>query len=394
MLRQCKFGRLGADNPQHTVVFVLVSDPVTQGFVSNLAHPGGNITGFSAFEPSTAGKWLDLLKQASPGIVRVAVIFNPDTSPQSALEGAHDRVVERLRVNIVSMPEQENAKRLRLWTWRSLVGRGLLPIIAPRRHTRNVHAARDEDEQPMFDRGAVRHDAKAANSEFLTLEHIFLDRDLPYQTQLVPLAAILAELGDSWEEIGIKQKVRQWYWCGVLGELYGGAVESRHARDLPECLSWIQDGGPLPTTVSVTPSFNPDRLLTLRTRNSAAYKGIYALLMQRGGREFLTDVPISFQTYEEERIDIHHIFPKAWCKKYEIEHKRMDCVVNKTALSARTNRIIGGAAPSTYLRALEKRGNVASPPRWTQFYQHTSSRQKRCAQTILKCFLKRGAKLF
>jgi putative ABC transport system substrate-binding protein len=45
-------------------VFVLVSDPVAQGFVTNLAHPGGNVTGFSAFEPSTAGKWLDLLKQA------------------------------------------------------------------------------------------------------------------------------------------------------------------------------------------------------------------------------------------------------------------------------------------------------------------------------------------
>ena len=82
-------------------------------------------------------------------------------------------------------------------------------------------------------------------AKFLTLEHIFLDRDLPYQTQLVPLAAILAELGDSWEEIGTKQKVRQWYWSGVLGELYGGAVESRHARDLPECLSWIRDGGSL-----------------------------------------------------------------------------------------------------------------------------------------------------
>jgi hypothetical protein len=81
--------------------------------------------------------------------------------------------------------------------------------------------------------------------------------------------------------------------------------------------------------------------------------------MQRGGREFLTAVPISFQTYEEEKIDIHHIFPKAWCKKHEIEHKRMDCIINKTALSARTNRIIGRAAPSTYLRALEERGNIA-----------------------------------
>jgi putative ABC transport system substrate-binding protein len=67
------------------IVFVQVSDPVAQGFVPNLAHPGGNLTGFAAFEPSIAGKWLDLLKQFSPGIVRVAVIFNPDTSPQSKL---------------------------------------------------------------------------------------------------------------------------------------------------------------------------------------------------------------------------------------------------------------------------------------------------------------------
>jgi hypothetical protein len=197
-------------------------------------------------------------------------------------------------------------------------------------------------------------------AKFLTLEHIFLDRDLPYQTQLVPLAAILAELGDGWEEIGTKQKVRQWYWCGVLGELYGGAVESRHARDLPELLGWIRDGASLPTTVRDA-NFNPGRLLTLRTRNSAAYKGIYALLMQRGGREFLTDVPISFTTYEEEKIDIHHIFPQRWCKQNEIERKRMDCVVNKTAISSRTNRIIGGDAPSKYLLALERRGQIGIP---------------------------------
>ena len=78
-------------------------------------------------------------------------------------------------------------------------------------------------------------------------------------------------------EIGTKQNVRQWYWSGVLGELYGGAVESRHARDLPEVLGWIREGAPLPTTVRDS-NFNPHRLLTLRTRNSAAYKGIYALL--------------------------------------------------------------------------------------------------------------------
>jgi hypothetical protein len=142
--------------------------------------------------------------------------------------------------------------------------------------------------------------------------------------------------------------------------MYGGAVESRHARDLPELLAWIRGSAPPPTTVRDA-NFNPGRLLTLRTRNSAAYKGIYALLMQRGGHEFLTDEPISFRTYEEEKIDIHHIFPRAWCSENDIERKRMDCIVNKTAISGRTNRIIGGAAPSKYLLALEKRGQIAIP---------------------------------
>jgi putative ABC transport system substrate-binding protein len=71
----------------HTIpiVFVQVSDPVAQGFVADLVHPGGNITGFSAYEFSMGAKWLDLLKQMVPYVERVGVMFNPDTSPQSKL---------------------------------------------------------------------------------------------------------------------------------------------------------------------------------------------------------------------------------------------------------------------------------------------------------------------
>jgi len=65
------------------IVFIQVSDPVAQGFVSNLAHPGGNITGFTAFEVSMGGKWVDLLKQMAPSLKRIALVFNPETSPQS-----------------------------------------------------------------------------------------------------------------------------------------------------------------------------------------------------------------------------------------------------------------------------------------------------------------------
>jgi putative ABC transport system substrate-binding protein len=65
------------------IVFVLVSDPVEQGFVASIAKPGGNLTGFGGFEFSIGGKWLDLLKEIAPSLARVAVMFNPDTAPQS-----------------------------------------------------------------------------------------------------------------------------------------------------------------------------------------------------------------------------------------------------------------------------------------------------------------------
>jgi putative tryptophan/tyrosine transport system substrate-binding protein len=64
--------------PTTPVVFVNVADPVSSGLVSSLAHPGGVITGFSNYEQAISGKWLELLKEAAPGVARVAVLFNPD----------------------------------------------------------------------------------------------------------------------------------------------------------------------------------------------------------------------------------------------------------------------------------------------------------------------------
>jgi len=70
-------------SPATPIVFIAVSDPVAQGFVLNMARPGGNTTGFAAYEFTIGGKWLDLLKQMVPAITHVAVMFNPQTAPQS-----------------------------------------------------------------------------------------------------------------------------------------------------------------------------------------------------------------------------------------------------------------------------------------------------------------------
>ena len=66
------------------IVFVVVTDPVGQQFVASLARPGGNVTGFTDFDPPMVGKWLEMLAQVTPRPTRVAVLFNPETSPQTA----------------------------------------------------------------------------------------------------------------------------------------------------------------------------------------------------------------------------------------------------------------------------------------------------------------------
>ena len=67
------------------IVFAAISDPVGQGFVTSVSHPGGNVTGFSNFDPDIGSRWLQVLKDAAPAVTRVAVMFNPRTSPYNAL---------------------------------------------------------------------------------------------------------------------------------------------------------------------------------------------------------------------------------------------------------------------------------------------------------------------
>ena len=195
-------------------------------------------------------------------------------------------------------------------------------------------------------------------AKFMQEQRILSARDLPYRTQLIPLAAVFVALGSDSDKAGVLAKLARWYWCGVFGELYGGAIEGRFAKDLPELLAWIS-GGPEPDTVSDA-NFASSRLRSLRTRNSAAYKGIYARLLQAGCYDFLSGSPIEVKAYFDDRIDIHHIFPQVWCQKSAIPPKLCDCIINKTAIGAKPNRMIGGRAPSTYLYTLEKKAEISS----------------------------------
>jgi hypothetical protein len=197
-------------------------------------------------------------------------------------------------------------------------------------------------------------------AKFLRRESFFSQRDLPYRTQLVPLASILAVLGDRWLEQKVYDCVCRWFWCGVLGELYGGAVETRMANDLQEVLDWVEGDPNEPSTVRDA-SFQPKRLDTLRSRNSAAYKGISVLIQRNGARDLFwksTIRDLDETDWEECKLDIHHIFPQDWCEKNGVVPKQYNSVLNKTPVSYKSNRMIGGRAPADYLRQLQEHKSV------------------------------------
>ena len=91
------------------IVFVLVVDPVGLGLIQSLAHPGGSLTGFSALDAPLMGKWLQLLKEVAPGVTRVAVIFNPDTTVAALFNGAIEAAAPSFGMTVKLAPVHDAA---------------------------------------------------------------------------------------------------------------------------------------------------------------------------------------------------------------------------------------------------------------------------------------------
>jgi len=198
-------------------------------------------------------------------------------------------------------------------------------------------------------------------AKFLRQECFSSQRELPYRTQIAPLAAVMTIIcskdEERWREPQIHQKIAKWFWCGVLGELYGGAVETRIANDVEELLGWIDGNGDIPRTINDA-NFQIDRLGSLTSRLSAAYKGINVLVLRDGAHDLFWKSRIRDLESDEVSLDIHHIFPKDWCEKNGIPRRQYDSIINKTPISYKANRMIGGSAPSVYLNSLQSHPQV------------------------------------
>lgn len=317
---------------------------------------------------NTGGKPLDAFELVTAMYAAEGHELRKDWYGDNGFKGRHRRFLETLRPAgkesgiIANVANTDFLQAISLFHTRDLrkeaelagkKGKDLPAVSGNRQALLNLPLSAYKKYEHQVEKGFERA------AKFLHLLHIYRIFDLPYQSQIVPLAAILADIGDAWEHEANRKKLTQWYWNGVFGELYGSAVESRIAKDFMEVPPWLS-GGEEPSTVSET-MFRADRLKTMRMRLSAAYKGVNALLMKEGAQDFRSGQRFDHTVFFDEGVDIHHIFPRDWCKSKDIKPEVYDSIINKTPLSYRTNRIIGGVAPSEYIQKLEK-GNSTTPP--------------------------------
>ena len=193
---------------------------------------------------------------------------------------------------------------------------------------------------------------------FLNEQKIIWNRDVPYPPLVVGLASAFAILGKSAQTTAAKKKLAQWFWCVTLGELYGSSTESRLAKDVPQLVNWVRDDGVRPQSLDEA-LFQQDRLKSLRSRLSAAYKGLHALLMRHGCRDFITGRSVELMTFFNDKIDIHHVFPMKWCLGKGIKPAVFNSIVNKSPLFKGSNITISGSAPSAYLRQIEQEQGIS-----------------------------------
>ncbi|HEY9301753.1 MAG TPA: hypothetical protein VIQ31_36385, partial [Phormidium sp.] len=191
-------------------------------------------------------------------------------------------------------------------------------------------------------------------AKFLYSLAIFDASELPYHNQLVALAAILTVLGERLKDESVRTQLKQWYYCAVFGEVYTGWPEMKAAKDMLEVSQWLK-GGSLPSSIKDS-TLTARRLRKLSSHDAAAYRGISTLLKCSGASDFSSGQSIINVRFFEEEIQNHHIFPQAWCYQQGICRERYNSIINKTPITANTNRLLGGKAPSDYLKQLESSG--------------------------------------
>lgn len=179
---------------------------------------------------------------------------------------------------------------------------------------------------------------------------------MPYSTMISPLAAMLAQIAESKSGHRSYKLVRKWYWASVLLERYAGSVESTIYRDYQDIVAAFSGSERTPVVFDNVDRLilsNPNYSLLEENRVNSTYRAIMCMVALRGAKDFRADDSIEFHA-----LDDHHIFPKAYLEKLRQQDgtpypaKLINSIVNRTLISADTNRRISRMAPSDYLEKL------------------------------------------
>ena len=208
---------------------------------------------------NTGGKPLDAFELVTAMYAADGHELRKDWYGDDGHKGRHRRFVDTLRLTdaeagiIANVSNTDFLQAISLFYTRDRrreaermgkTGKELPAVIGNRQALLNLPLMAYKQYEKQVEKGFVQA------AKFLHMLHIYRIFDLPYQSQIVPLAAIIADIGEAWEHEANRAKLVRWYWNGVFGELYGSAVESRIARDFMEVPRWLQ-GGPEPSTMAL-----------------------------------------------------------------------------------------------------------------------------------------------
>ncbi|MFJ8993170.1 DUF262 domain-containing protein [Streptomyces sp. NPDC102279] len=177
---------------------------------------------------------------------------------------------------------------------------------------------------------------------------------LPYSMMLVPLSAAwhVVETKRSAQSGAALQKIRRFFWCSVFSRNYDQGGNSQAGKDFMDLTSWLNDGERIPEAVEGF-TFTGEVLDSARTNLQALYKGVMALTLSSGARDFHSGSTLTPEKILEESIDAHHIFPKKYLEETG-DPGNPELILNRALIDKRTNQSIGKRAPSEYLSTMEE----------------------------------------
>jgi hypothetical protein len=195
-------------------------------------------------------------------------------------------------------------------------------------------------------------------AQFMQREKILTRTLTPSFGVITALATILSNLEGQTDNHITKGKLKQWFWCVVYSNHYGSNTDQVLATDVPAVIKWLTNGEKQPRSVSETDVLQRKIALTSKRSSSSMHNAIATSIIRTNATDFGTGEPIATHHYTDDGYDIHHIFPTKWCQQNGIPLEQAESIVNKTPMSMRTNRQIGGRAPSDYLKAIEERSKI------------------------------------